>query len=105
MHGRAFAENIRPVLARLHSSLGRQPRAKALQALRDRFSDDASLRTIWEEYEITSSLLPNACTIASAIGTFHYETLTLPVSDSHAIVVQVPDDASRERLVAAGARA
>jgi transcriptional regulator with XRE-family HTH domain len=36
MHGPRFAENIRPVLAMLHSSLGRQPRAEALRQLRDR---------------------------------------------------------------------
>lgn len=104
MHGRHFAENIRPVLAMLHSSIGRQPHAKALRQLRDRLIADNTLRTIWNEYEISSPLLPNACTIESAVGTFHYETLTLPFSNSHAIVVQVPDDASRKRLAEKSAR-
>jgi transcriptional regulator with XRE-family HTH domain len=101
MHGVRFAENIRPVLAMLHSSLGRQPHAKALGELRDRLIADSALRTIWDEYEIDSPLLPNACTIESAVGLFHYETLTLRISNAHGIVVQVPDDASRERLAKA----
>jgi hypothetical protein len=37
-------------------------------------------------------------------GTFHYETLTLPFADSQGIVVQVPDDTSRQRLAEASAR-
>ncbi len=104
MHGPHFAENARPVLAMLHSSLGRQPHAKALRQLRERLVADGELRAIWDEYEISSPLLPSACTIESAVGTFSYETLTLPVSSSHGIVVQVPDDASRERLADGSAR-
>ncbi len=99
MHGPHLAQNIRPVLAMLHSSLGRQPHAKALLQLRERLAADVELRAIWDEYEITSPLLPNACTIESAVGTFSYETLTLPISKSHGIVIQVPDDTSRNRFV------
>jgi transcriptional regulator with XRE-family HTH domain len=98
MHGQYLLDNIRPVLAMLQSSIGRQPDAATLFALRDRLIADTDLRTIWNEYEITSPLLPNACTIESPIGTFHYETVTLLLSTSQALVVQVPDDASRELL-------
>ena len=98
MHGPNLAGNIRPIFAMLQSSIGRQPHATTLLELRDRIIADGALRTIWNEYEITSPLLPNACTIESPIGTFHYETMTLLLSQSLALVVQVPDDASRKRL-------
>ena len=98
MHGSNLAQNIRPVLAMLHSSVGRQASSASLQIVRDRVLADAALRTIWDEYEITSPLEPSACTIDSPIGTFHYETLTLPISAAHGLVVHVPDEASRARL-------
>jgi hypothetical protein len=100
MHGDYLSQNIRPVLAMLHSSVGRQSSSPSLRGLRDRILADSVLRAIWNDYEITSPLQPNACTIESAIGLFHYQTLTLPVSESYGIVVHVPDDASRERLAA-----
>jgi transcriptional regulator with XRE-family HTH domain len=105
MHGPHFVENIRPVIAMLHSSLGRQPHAKALRQLRDRVVADEALRAIWDEDEINSPLLTNACTIDSSLGPFHYETLTLPLAESHGIVVQVPDELSRKRLSQTSARA
>ena len=77
MHGRHLVDNIRPVIAMLQSSIGRQPDAATLLRLRDRLVADDELHAIWNEYEITSPLLPNACTIESPIGTFHYETITL----------------------------
>ncbi len=98
MHGSQLADNIRPIFAMLQSSIGRQPTATTLLQLRDRIIADGDLRRIWNEYEITSPLLPNACTIESPIGTFHYETMTLLLSQSLALVVQVPDEASRKRL-------
>jgi len=101
MHGDQMADNIRPVIGMLQSSIGRQPEATTLFQLRDRIRAHSDLCTIWDEYEITSPLLSNACTIASPIGTFHYETVTLLLSPSQALVVQVPDDASRVRLQAA----
>jgi hypothetical protein len=101
MHGPHFAENIRPVIAMLHSSLGRQPYVKSLLQLRDRLVADSDLQTIWNEYEISSPLLANACTIESPIGVFQYETLTLPSSNAQAIVVQVPDGGSHQRLLEA----
>jgi transcriptional regulator with XRE-family HTH domain len=101
MHGPHFAENIRPVIAMLHSSLGRQPYVKSLLQLRDRLVADSDLQTIWNEYEISSPLLANACTIESPIGVFQYETLTLPSSNAQAIVVQVPDSGSHQRLLEA----
>jgi len=101
MHGPHLTTNIRPVIAMLQSSIGRQLDATTLLQLRDRVLAHNDLRTIWNEYEITSPLLANACSIESPIGTFHYETVTLLLSTSQAIVVQVPDDASRKRLAAA----
>jgi hypothetical protein len=47
--------------------------------------------------------MSNACTIESPIGTFHDETVTLLLSPSQALVVQVPEDA-RKRLRAAAPR-
>ncbi len=104
MHGEFLAQNIRPVLAMLHSSFGRQASSDSLRSLRDRIVADHALRIIWDEYEINSPLQPNACTIESAIGMFHYETLTLPISAAHGLVVHVPDDASRAILARAMAR-
>ena len=104
LHGERFTANVAPVLAMLQSSAGRQPHATELQRLCERVVEDPDLRSIWEAYEITSPLLSNACTIESPIGTFHYETLTLPISESQAIVVQVPDEPSRERLARATMR-
>jgi transcriptional regulator with XRE-family HTH domain len=101
MHGSNFAENITPVIAMLRSSQGRQPHSQTLRQLCDRLIADNVVRGIWNDYEIRSPLLPNTCTIESAIGTFRYETLTLPISGApHGIVVQVPDKASRKRLAA-----
>jgi len=103
LHGEHFAENITPVIAMLRSSHGRRPYWGALRRLRERLMADEATRAIWDEYEIRGPLVPNACTIESPIGTFCYEALTLPISDTgQAIVVHVPDDASRERLSALG---
>jgi transcriptional regulator with XRE-family HTH domain len=101
MHGAHLAQNVRPVLAMLHSSVGRQSSSPSLRMLRDRILADTVMCTIWNEYEISSPLEPSACTIQSAIGTFHYQALTLPISVSHGLVVHVPDEASRTRLAAA----
>jgi transcriptional regulator with XRE-family HTH domain len=98
MHGARLAENIRPVIAMLQSSIGRQPDAISLVRLRDRLVADEELRAIWNAYEIVSPLVPNACTIESPIGTFSYETMTLVLSPTQGLVVQVPDEASRQRL-------
>jgi len=98
MHGAHFTTNVTPVLAMLRSSVGRHPDATTLRALSDRIVAEPALRGIWDAYEISSPLQSNACTIASAIGTLRYETLTLPLSEVHGIVIQIPDDASRERL-------
>ena len=95
MHGAHLAENIRPVIAMLHSSIGRHPSTTHLRDVRDRLVADDDLRAIWDAYEIASPILPNACTIESPLGLFRYETLNLPFSEKHAIVVQVPDEASR----------
>lgn len=49
-----------------------------------------------------SPLISSSSTIESAIGTFRYEALNLPLPNAlYALVVQVPDDASRTRLAAA----
>jgi transcriptional regulator with XRE-family HTH domain len=99
MHGKHYVANFTPVIAALHSSLGRRPNSTSLQAIRDRIVADEELQSIWDEYEISNPLTPTSCTIETSIGTYRYETLTLPVSDlSQAVVVQVPDTASAERL-------
>jgi hypothetical protein len=95
LHGRHLVDNIRPVIAMLQSSVGRQPHAAVLHKIRDRLLADAELRAIWNEYEISSPLQGNTCTIESPIGTFRYEAMTLPFAKSRGIVVQVPDDDSR----------
>ncbi|MGH7716211.1 MAG: hypothetical protein ACREML_09480, partial [Vulcanimicrobiaceae bacterium] len=63
-----------PIVAMLHSSLGRRP-TDALRALRERFLADDEIRKIW---------------------------LTLPIPGvsgaSYAIVVQVPDEVTRRKL-------
>ena len=96
MHGTRFEENMRPVIAMLRSSQGRQPHSEALRDLRDRLIADDAIRLLWDEYEIASPLLSNRCTIESPAGTFTYETVTLPISGkSYAIVVQVPMNTSK----------
>lgn len=100
MHGDRFAENVRPIVAMLHSSLGQRHYIPGLGQLRDRLLGDEMTRSIWDQFEIAAPHLPNRCTIESPVGTFSYETLNLPISGAlYAIVVQVPDDASRRRLV------
>lgn len=99
MHGSNFIANITPVIAMLRSGLGRRPYLKALEQIRDRLLADDEIRTIWNNYEISSPFLATSCTIKSPIGTFRYETANLPISGAlHSIVVQVPDTASRELL-------
>jgi transcriptional regulator with XRE-family HTH domain len=98
MHGDRFDENIRPVIAMLRSSQGRRPNLEALRQLCDRLRRDELIGRIWDEYEISSPLAPNAVTLDSPIGQFRYETLTLLISGTSGIVVQVPDQTSMARL-------
>jgi MmyB-like transcription regulator ligand binding domain len=102
LHGRNFATNVAPVVAMLHSGIGRRPNLKGLRDLRDRLLADDEIRKIWNDFEIRSPFLPTKAEIQSSIGTFRYEALNLPVPGSlHALVVQVPDGASPERLARA----
>ena len=98
LHEDRFEWNIGPVIAMLQASIGHYPDSKPLLELRDRVTADRRLHHIWSAHEITSPLLPSACTIMSPGGLFTYETLTLLVSNSVALVVQVPDEPSRLRL-------
>jgi transcriptional regulator with XRE-family HTH domain len=101
MHGANFAANIAPVIAMFRSGVGRMPSSLRLQELRERLTADPTIRAIWDDYEIRSPLLPNKVTVSSPIGEFTYETVTLAISDAqYGVVVQVPDQGSRERLVA-----
>jgi hypothetical protein len=86
----------------LRSAVGRRPHLATLQGIREALLADAVTRQLWDAYEISDPLASNSCTIASAIGPFRYETLTLanPGSTS-GIVVQIPDAASRVRLARA----
>ena len=101
MHGRNFAANIEPVIAMLRSGIGRRPASESLRALGERLIADPTIRAIWDAYDIRSPHLSNTCTIASPIGPFTYETVTLTVPGArlHGVVVQVPDAESRRRLV------
>ncbi len=102
MHGEHFSAHIEPIVAMLHSGLGRRPYLKALQQLRDRLIADNETRKMWNEYEISDPFLPTRCKIESSIGTFSYETLNLPIPGAlYAIVVQVPDSVSLQRLTRA----
>lgn len=98
MHGDRFETNIRPVIAMLRSSQGRRAHLERLRQLRDRLLRDELLKSIWDEYEVSGPLLPNVVRIDSAIGTFTYETVTLPFANTSGIVVQVPDLESRKLL-------
>ena len=98
LHQDRFEKNIEPVIAMLQASIGHYPDAKPLLELRDRVIGDPRLHQIWNAHEVTSPLLPSACTILSPTGLFTYETLTLLVSNSVALVIQVPDESSRDRL-------
>lgn len=102
MHGESFAANIAPVMAMIRSGLGRRSELAGLRKLRDRLLADTEVRQIWDAFEISDPLIPSTCTIASPIGQFTYEALTLPITGKLlAIVVQVPDPPSRERLARA----
>jgi len=103
MHGDDFTANIAPVVAMLRSAVGRRPHLATLQRVRAQLLANDQTRALWDAYEISDPLVSNTCTIASPIGTFRYETLTLanPGATS-GIVVQIPDRASRVRLTGAG---
>ena len=99
MHGEDFAANIAPIVAMLHSAVGRRPHLTSLTAVRDRLLAERETRQLWEAYEISDPLVPNRCTIESPIGTFAYEALTLAnPGETIGVVVQVPDQPSRARL-------
>lgn len=99
MHGADLAVNVRPMIAMVRSGLVRRPELAGLRKLRDLVLADEELRRIWDEGEVSSALVPTTCTITSQIGPFCYEALTLPITEKLlAIVVQVPDAPSRERL-------
>jgi transcriptional regulator with XRE-family HTH domain len=105
LHGDRFMKNLEPVVAMVRSAVGRRPHLATLRRLRDRFVADAAIRALWDAYEVSDPLVSNACTIESPIGTFTYDTLTLAnPGKSSGIVVQVADEASRERLAAANRR-
>jgi transcriptional regulator with XRE-family HTH domain len=99
MHGERFASNVEPVLAMLRSSEIRRP-SEALSRLHERLMADDLTREIWQSsYEISGPFRANRCPIDSPLGAFTYEALTLPIAGTlTALVVQVPDDESRERL-------
>jgi transcriptional regulator with XRE-family HTH domain len=100
MHGAHFVANVSPVVAMIRSAIGRRPHLATLQRVSEQLAADAELRELWAAYEIADPLVPNTCTIDSPIGTFTYEAITLadPGSTTSALVVQVPDQSSRERL-------
>jgi transcriptional regulator with XRE-family HTH domain len=99
MHGANFIANITPVVAMLHSAVGRRPRHATLQRLREKLVAEQEIRELWNVYEISDPLVPNKCTIESPIGTFSYEALTLAnPGETSGLVVQIPDRASRARL-------
>jgi transcriptional regulator with XRE-family HTH domain len=100
MHGSHFIENVAPVVAMIRSAIGRRPHLATLQRVSERIFADPDLRDLWAAYEIGDPLVPNTCTIQSPIGTFTYEAITLadPGSTTSALVVQVPDQSSRELL-------
>ena len=105
MHGARFAANIAPIVAMIRSGVGRHPSLERLRALRDRLVADREVRPIWDAFEVSSPLVPTAATIASPIGTYTFETLTLPIGDGfYGIVIEVPDPASRVRLARATSR-
>jgi transcriptional regulator with XRE-family HTH domain len=102
LHGARFAANIMPIVAMVRSGIGRHPELKALRDLRDRLIADDEIRPIWDAFEISGPLVATRAEIASPIGIFVYETLTLPIDGArHGIVIQVPDLASRARLAQA----
>jgi len=98
-HGEHFVANVGPVVAMLRSAVGRRPHVEALQRLRELLLANAETRVLWDSYEIRDPQTPNVGTIASSIGEFTYEALTLADPGRTAgLVVHVPDAASRERL-------
>jgi len=101
MHAQSFAANIAPIVAMLRSGIARRPNLTALTNLRDRLMANEEVRELWNAFEIRGPFVPSSCTIASPIGTFTYEALTLSAGDLSGIVIQVPDLASRERLARA----
>ena len=102
MHGERFAANITPIVAMVRSGVARHPNLTGLRDLRDRLIADDEIRPIWNHHEISGPLVPSRAEIESSIGTFRYETLTLPIEGAlHGIVVQVPDSQSRARLAEA----
>jgi transcriptional regulator with XRE-family HTH domain len=106
MHGTHFITNVSPVVAMIRSAIGRRPHLATLQRVSAQIVTDSELRELWAAYEIADPLVPNTCTIDSPIGTFTYEAITLadPGSTTSALVVQVPNQSSRERLAIAMAR-
>jgi len=101
MHGENFIANIAPVVAMVRSAIGRRPGLATLQRVRDRLLAEPEIAPLWDAYEISDPLVPNTCTIDSAIGRFRYEALTLAnPGDSSGLVVHVPDNESRARLAA-----
>jgi hypothetical protein len=97
MHGIHFMQNITPVIAMIHSAVGRRP-TEALRKLREKLLADDATRKIWDDYQIESPLVATSATIESPIGTFRYQTINPRIPDALlAIVIQVPDEDSRER--------
>jgi transcriptional regulator with XRE-family HTH domain len=102
MHGENFIANIAPVVAMIRSAVGRRPHLATLQRVRDRLLAESELAPLWAAYEISDPLVPNRCTIASPIGCFRYDALTLAnPGGMSGMVVQVPDAESRTRLARA----
>ena len=102
MHGERFESNAAPVIAMLHSAIGRRPESERLQHVRAAIFADERMLELWNRYEVRGPLVPNRAAIDSPIGPFAYETLNLPITGApHGLVVQVPDTPSRRRLTVA----
>jgi transcriptional regulator with XRE-family HTH domain len=104
MHGDGFEAFAHALVAMVRAGAGRRIDDPAYQRIYDELHDDAVFRAAWDAYGIATPLGSFPTLVNSAaIGPFAYEALTLMVPDDggHAIIIQVPDDASAARLRAA----
>jgi len=101
MHGgnwRAFAE---PLVAMVRATLGMKFDDERYVALVESLREDLDFAELWDRHDVQNPLQSSHGEIMSpAVGLFAYDILNLSIESSrrHTLIVQIPDDASAERI-------
>jgi MmyB-like transcription regulator ligand binding domain/Helix-turn-helix domain len=101
MHGANWYNFAGALVAMVRVGYGRHAGDPHYQAMLSTLREDPDFAAMWERHDVANPLGTTRGEIESpSVGTFVYEVLNLriPMSEQLALIVQVPDEASGERL-------